>query len=69
MPILNLLEGKKTIGFAVVALLGALSLGDLVLPAEIGPVVDAFAVIIGFAGTVWGRIVARRNLRTGKKLR
>ena len=60
-------DGKKTIAFAVVMLLGSLNLGDLVLENEVGPVLDAFMVLIGFAGTVWGRVVARKNL-LGKKL-
>lgn len=59
------MEGKKTITFAIVGILGWLGWSDFITLSEIGEGVSAFSVIISLAGTIWGRVVATKKIGGG----
>ena len=54
-----MLEGKKTFIALGIALLGFFGLSSLLSEAEAAASVDSVLQLIGIAGAVWGRWVAR----------
>lgn len=55
----NIMEGIKTFTGILIALLGALGLGEIISNDEAMVIVDSVAQFVGLAIAVYGRIKAR----------
>lgn len=53
------LAGKKTYISLAIVLLGVLGFGDLVSEGELAEGIDAVLKVVGLAGAVYGRAVAK----------
>lgn len=60
-----MLDGKKTIGFAIMGVFGWLGWSDFITMSELFEGIAAWITLIGLGGTIWGRVVAKVKVGGG----